>query len=164
MKSKKSNIGNMKLTGLLAGVCMSAALVGAAHAETDWPTKPVQLVVVFPPGGSADQMGRILAPHISEHLGQNVVVENRGGAGGMIGTAAVAKGYDHMFGVIFDTHATNAELYKDTIQFDSLNDVNFVTLLGTAPLAIFAGEKAKYQTAESLFAASKDGERVRRYR
>lgn len=148
------------LKGVLAGLCMSAAMMGSAYAAPDWPTKPIQLVVVFPPGGSADQMGRILAPHIAKHLGQSVVVENRGGAGGMIGTAAVAKGNDHMFGVIFDTHATNAHLYKDTIPFDSMKDVNFVTLLGTAPLAIFTGDKSGYKQADALFKASKEGKPV----
>ncbi|RTZ41469.1 tripartite tricarboxylate transporter substrate binding protein [Candidimonas sp. SYP-B2681] len=154
---------NPKKTGfkrILAGILMATALMGAASASADWPTKPIQLVVVFPPGGSADQMGRILAPHISKHLGQNVIVENRGGAGGMIGTAAVAKGNDHMFGVIFDTHATNAQLYKDNISFDSMNDVNFVTLFGTAPLAIFAGKKSEHKRANSLFKASKEGKQL----
>lgn len=155
-----SLLKKLGLTALVAGLSLSFATIGVAQANETWPNRPIQLVVVFPPGGSADQMGRILAPHISEYLGQSVVVENRGGAGGMVGTAAIAKGHDHMFGVIFDTHATNAQLYNDTIAFDSMNDVDFVTLLGTAPLAIFAGKKAKHTTAESLFEASKDGEHV----
>src|SRR5690606_21453524 len=61
---------------------------------------------------------------------------------------------------IFDTHATNAQLYKDTISFDSLKDVKFVSLLGTAPLAIFTGEKTKYPSADALFKASKDGKQI----
>lgn len=160
MTNTNSIFTKTSLTGVLAGLCMSVAMTGTAHADASWPTKPIQLVVGFPPGGSADLMGRILAPHIAEYLGQGVVVENRSGAGGMIGTAAVTKGHDHMFGVIFDTHATNAKLYEDTIAFDSMEDVNFVTLLGTAPLAIFAGEKGKYQSAEALFKAAKDGDEI----
>ncbi len=158
--AQHSRVKRLLLKGLLPAACASLALIGAAQASDKWPTKPVQLVVVFPPGGSADQMGRVLAPHISKHLGQSVVVENRGGAGGMIGTAAVAKGHDHMFGIIFDTHATNAQLYKSSIAFDSIKDVNFVTLLGTAPLAIFTGDKSGYTSAEGLFKASKEGKSV----
>lgn len=160
MTGKKTSFRKKNFKGGLAGLAVSLAMMGGASAESDWPTKPIQLVVVFPAGGSADQMGRILAPHIAERLGQSVVVENRGGAGGMIGTAVVAKGHDHMFGIIFDTHATNAQLYKDTIAFDSLSDVKFVTLLGTAPLAIFTGSQSAYQSADSLVGASKEGKAV----
>lgn len=144
----------------LVGVSLFSGLSQQAYAASDWPNKPIQLVVTFPPGGSADQMGRLVAPHIAKYLGQSVVVENRSGAGGMIGTSYVAKAGDHTFGVIFDTHATNAELYKDSISFDALKDINYVTLFGTAPLAIFTGAKSPYQQAASLLNDSKSGQEV----
>ena len=78
-----------------------------------WPGKqPIKLVAVFPPGGSVDQVARILSGPLSQQLGQSVVVENKGGASGVIGTASVlsapADGYT--FAVVFDTHGVNQSL------------------------------------------------------
>ena len=89
------------LLALTAGSCL--ALPWAAPAQ-DWPAKqPVKLVAVFPPGGSVDQVARLLAPALQQELGQNVIVENKGGASGSIGAAAVAAappdGYT--FAVVF---------------------------------------------------------------
>ncbi|MFM8589221.1 MAG: tripartite tricarboxylate transporter substrate-binding protein, partial [Limnohabitans sp.] len=83
-----------------------------AMAQT-WPGKqPIKLVAVFPPGGSVDQVSRIIAPVLSQQLGQSVVVENKGGASGVIGTSSVlsapADGYT--FAVVFDTHGVNQSL------------------------------------------------------
>ena len=69
----------------------SAILPLAAMAQNAYPQKPIRVVVTFPPGGSADAMIRILSPRLNEKLGQQLVVENRPGAGGNIGLAAVAK-------------------------------------------------------------------------
>ena len=96
------------------GAFALAALVAvpAAMAQA-WPAKqPIKLVAVFPPGGSVDQVARILQPALQQRLGQTVVVDNKGGASGSIGAAAVAAspadGYT--FAVVFDTHAVNPSL------------------------------------------------------
>ena len=94
-------IKNLGLTALLCAMC--APMLALAQA---WPTRqPIRLVAVFPPGGSVDQVARIIAQPLSQQLGQTVIVENRGGASGTIGTAAVvqapADGYT--FAVVFDT-------------------------------------------------------------
>ena len=96
------------------GVFVLAALlaVPAAMAQA-WPAKqPVKLVAVFPPGGSVDQVARILQPALQQRLGQTVVVDNKGGASGAIGTGVVAAsppdGYT--LAVVFDTHAVNPAL------------------------------------------------------
>jgi tripartite-type tricarboxylate transporter receptor subunit TctC len=97
-----------RLSQFLA-VALAASLqcVGPALAE-DWPTRPVTMVVPFAAGGPADTVGRILAPHLSELLGQQVVIENIGGAGGMAGASRVAKaapeGYQFVLGNV-GTHA-----------------------------------------------------------
>src|SRR4051812_30401113 len=101
------------LRGAAFAACLLASLAATAQPRTpstgsgDWPTKPVKLVVPFPPGGSVDPLARLLGAKLGETLGQQFIVENRPGASGAIGTAYVAKspadGYT--FVVTFDTHA-----------------------------------------------------------
>jgi len=116
----------------------------AAGAQT-WPDKPVKLIAVFPPGGSVDQVARVLAQQLTKQLGQSVVVENIGGASGSIGTAAVAKATPDgtTFGVVFDTHGTNPSLIPN-ISFDTMKGLEHVTLVGTSPMALVASSKSKY--------------------
>ncbi|HWL72262.1 MAG TPA: tripartite tricarboxylate transporter substrate-binding protein, partial [Burkholderiaceae bacterium] len=120
-------------------------LVGAASpcVAQNWPSKPIRLIAVFPPGGSVDQVARILAQPLSKQLGQSVVVENIGGASGSIGTNAVAKAAPdgYTFGVVFDTHGTNASLIPN-IAYDTLKDLEHVTLIGTSPMALVASAKS----------------------
>jgi len=110
-----------------------------------WPAKPVRLISVFPPGGSVDQVARILGQQLTKQLGQSVVVENVGGASGSIGTNAVAKaeGDGYTFGVVFDTHGTNASLIPN-LAYDTLKDLQHVTLIGTSPMALVASAKSPY--------------------
>ena len=96
------------------------ALAAPAAIAQSWPAKPVKLIAVFPPGGSVDQVARILAQQLTQQTGHQVIVENRGGASGSIGTASVAKadpdGYT--LAVVFDTHAVNPALIPN-LPFDS---------------------------------------------
>jgi len=118
-----------------------------------WPNKTIRLIAVFPPGGSVDQVARILAQQLTKQLGQSVIVENVGGASGSIGTAAVARAAPdgYTFGVVFDTHGTNPSLIPN-IQFDTLNDLAHVTLIGTSPMALVASSKSKYNSAKDMLA------------
>src|SRR5689334_24663658 len=99
---------------LLAGLVLGLGATGAAaQGAGDWPKRqPIKLVAVFPPGGSVDQVARILASALGQQLGQTVIVENKGGASGSIGTAAVVQappdGYT--LAVVFDTHGVNPAL------------------------------------------------------
>ena len=121
-----------------------AAAVGTAlpaAAQTPaWPTAPVTMVVPFAAGGPMDTIGRILAPRLSELLGQQVVIENVGGAGGMTGTARVAKaapdGYQVVLGNI-GTHAQNQTLYKHPL-YDAAADFAPVALIAETPLVLIA--------------------------
>ena len=126
----------------LAAIAVLAA--NPCGAQT-WPAKPIRLIAVFPPGGSVDQVARILAQALSKQLGQSVVVENVGGASGSIGTNAVAKAAPdgYTFVVIFDTHGTNASLIPN-ISYDTLRDLEHVTLIGTSPMALVASAKSPY--------------------
>ena len=104
---KSIRIALVALTFVLA-----CAFATSAAAQT-WPAaKPVKLIAVFPPGGSVDQVARILAQQMSAQTGQTFIVDNRGGASGSIGTAAIAKAEPdgYTIGVVFDTHAVNPSL------------------------------------------------------
>ena len=98
-----------------------------------WPTKPVRVIAVFPPGGSVDQVARVLAHQLTLQTGQQFIVDNRGGASGSIGTAALAKADPDgaTIGVVFDTHAANPALIPN-LAFDTLRDLTPVMLVGTA--------------------------------
>src|SRR5688500_8264383 len=100
---------------------LSLCLPHAASAQA-YPTKPVRVIIVFPPGGSNDVVGRIVFQKMSEQLGQQFVIENRGGAAGTIGSEVVANsppdGYTLM--VQSTTHVANAHLYKK-LPYDVLN-------------------------------------------
>jgi tripartite-type tricarboxylate transporter receptor subunit TctC len=114
------------------------AMLGAAAAQ-DYPAKPIRAIVPFPPGGVVDIVARTVGQKMSEGLGHALVVENRGGAGGSIGTDVAAKapadGYNVLFA--FDTHAVNPHIYK-TIRFDTLKDFAPVALIVNIPLVVAA--------------------------
>lgn len=123
----------------------------------DWPKRqPIRLVAVFPPGGSVDQVARILAPQLTQQLGQTVIVENKAGASGSIGTAAVASaapdGYS--YAVVFDTHAVNPSLIPN-LPFDTRKDLAPVILLGTAPMVLATPAGSPYKTFADVVAAAK---------
>jgi len=117
---------------------LTAGLVPGAAAQS-WPTKTVKLIAVFPPGGSVDEVARILAQQLSVQTGQSFIVDNKGGASGSIGTAALAKadpdGYT--IGVVFDTHAVNPSLIPG-LPFDTMRDLTPLLLVGTGAMALVA--------------------------
>jgi tripartite-type tricarboxylate transporter receptor subunit TctC len=119
-----------------------AALVSATApaAGQSWPTRPVTMVVPFAAGGPADTVGRILALRLSELLGQQVIVENVGGAGGMAGTSRVAKaapnGYQLVLGNV-GTHAANQTFYKHP-PYNAATDFAPVMLVAETPLVLLA--------------------------
>lgn len=141
------------LIGGLAAVAMLAPTLAAAQ---QWPTKPVKIISVFPPGGSVDQVARILAQQLQVQLGQTFIVENRAGAAGSIGTQVVASSAPdgYTFGVVFDTHAVNPLLIPN-ISFDTLKDLAPVMLVGTSPMAIVTQANAPYKDFRDVIAAAK---------
>ena len=140
-----------------ACVALAAALVlpVVAFAQA-WPTKPVKIVPVFPPGGSVDQVARVLAQQLQTQLGQPFVVENRGGASGSIGTQAVATAAPdgYTWGVVFDTHAVNPALMPG-LPFDTMRDLTHVMLVGTSPMAIVAHKDQPFRDFRDVLAAAK---------
>src|SRR5260221_10907995 len=135
----------MNTRSIIAAALLAAATL-AVQAQAPWPNKPVKLISVFPPGGSVDQVARVFAAQLTTQLGQQVIVDNRGGASGSIGTQVVATsppdGYT--FGVVFDTHAVNPSLIPN-LPFDTLKDLAPVMLVGTSPMAIVAHTSQPYK-------------------
>ncbi len=133
---------------LFAAVIL-AALVTPAAAET-WPTKPIRFIVPYPPGGGTDIIARILQQPLSDALKQPVLIENRGGAGGVIGTEAAAKsapdGYTFLF--TLSSHTINPLLYKTN--FDVEHDFDPVTLIVSVPQIIAVKADSPYKTLDDL--------------
>jgi len=126
---------------LAAGTLALAAASGPAwSAPADsWPTKPIRLVVPYPPGGGTDVIARIVQDELRKQLGQTVVIENRGGAAGIIGTEAVARsdadGYTALF--TLSSHTINPAIYKK-MSFDTAKDFVPVSLVASLPQILVA--------------------------
>ncbi len=147
---------------LFCAVFAPQVLLAQIAASDVWPgKKPITLVAVFPPGGSVDQVARILAQPLQAQLGQTVIVENKGGASGAIGAAAVAKaeGDGYTFAVVFDTHAVNPALIAN-LPYDTLKDLPPVSLIGTAPMAIATPATSEFKTFGDVSTAVKAGKPV----
>jgi tripartite-type tricarboxylate transporter receptor subunit TctC len=145
---------------LIAATAVTAA-TAPVHAQS-WPTKqPIKLVAVFPPGGSVDQVARILAQPLQAQLGQTVIVENKGGASGSIGAAFVAQapadGYT--CAVVFDSHAVNPALIP-SLPFDTKKDLAAVSLIGTAAMTIATPATSEYKSFADVATALKAGKPV----
>ena len=134
----------------LAGTC--------ATAQADYPAKPVRVIVTFPPGGSTDVVMRLLAPRLNEKLGQQVLVDNRPGAGGNIGLTVVARatpdGYTLGIGAAGGLSA-NASLYPN-MPFDAAKDFAPVTLLAAIPFVIVGNPALPAKTQRELIALAKE--------
>ncbi len=120
-----------------AAVLALCALAQPAPAQ-DYPSQPVKIVVPFVAGGGVDVVARIISPRLSEQLGQPVVIENRGGAGGALGAAAVAQsppdGYTFLLGT-GSTHGTNSSVYAK-LSYDPVRDFAPVVQVSSSPLVL----------------------------
>lgn len=146
----------MRAVGLVLAMCVTA-FAAPAHAQGDtWPAKPIRLVAPFPPGGTTDQLARLFAPLLTTALGQQVIVENRAGGGGSIGTGQVAKsppdGYT--FVLVFDTHGVNPSLIPN-MPFDTKADLAPVMLIATGPMVITAHRTQPFKSFAEVLAAAR---------
>jgi len=140
----------------------SAALLAAptltrpALAQPAWPNGPIRIIAPFPPGGSVDTMSRLFQQPLSAELGVPVIVENRGGASGSLGTAQVARAAadGQTFVLVFDTHATNPALIPN-MGFDTRRDLAPVLLIGTAPNMLLTHRSRPWRNMEELVAAAR---------
>jgi tripartite-type tricarboxylate transporter receptor subunit TctC len=140
---------------LLAGLA-SAPLISRADAQTAWPSRPVRVMVPYPPAGGADTTARIIYAKLSEDLGQQFAIENRGGAGGTIGEAIVAKADPDGYAILHDATAfsVNGSLYEN-LSFDYRKDFDPVFLVALVPNILVVTPSLPVNTVAELIAFAK---------
>jgi tripartite-type tricarboxylate transporter receptor subunit TctC len=149
-----------RLTPGVPGALVWSALLSltAAHAyAAEYPAaRPIRLVSPFAAGGSTDTVGRLLAPRLSERLGQNVIVENRPGAGGMIGTAFVAKATPDGHTLLFISGAFTAHsAVTKNLPYDPVHDFAWITMVLTYPFVVVVRYDSAVQTVNDLIALAR---------
>ena len=142
----------------------SAVLLGSAFAmlpaaaQSTWPTgKAITYMVPFPPGGNTDTLARVIAQPLGQALGTPVVIDNKGGAGGSVGSAIAARapadGYTILGGTI-SSHSINISLYSK-LDYDPVKSFTPVAMLGSGPLVLVVPAASPYKTLADVLAASK---------
>jgi tripartite-type tricarboxylate transporter receptor subunit TctC len=150
-----SVFGSLSAIGLIVAV---AAFSTSLQAQTTapWPTRPISLVVTYPPGGGADAMARLIAPKLGEALGQNVIVENKPGAGGQIGAAAVAKAAPDGYTLMLDasSFAVNPSLYPK-LPYDTEKAFRAIGVIALFPNVVLVNAQFPAKNVAELIAAAK---------
>jgi tripartite-type tricarboxylate transporter receptor subunit TctC len=143
------------LAVLAVGLCGSLGHTLPAGAQT-WPSKTIRIIVPFPPGGTTDVIARRVQPLLEQNLKTTIVIENRAGASGAIGTqAAVTSAPDGAtFVLVFDTHGANPSLLPN-LPFDTLKDLAPIMLIGTSPMVITAHPTTVYRSFADVIGAAK---------
>ena len=144
---------------LLAGFAVATACAGLPVMAADaYPSKPIRLVVPYPPGGATDVIGRVMAQKLSTALGQQVIVDNRAGATGNIGAQMVATaqpdGYVLLMGAL-TSHAINASLFASTMTYDLEKSFTPVAIVGSVPLVFVVNPNVKANNLTELIALAK---------
>jgi tripartite-type tricarboxylate transporter receptor subunit TctC len=135
---------------------VGAVLSPASFAQTQWPTKPITMIVTYPPGGGADSMARLIAPKLSEALGQPVVVENKAGASGQIAAAFVAKAAPDGYTLMLDasSFAVNPALYSK-IPYDSDKAFKTIGVIALFPNVLVVNAQFPAKNVAELIALAK---------
>ena len=137
-------------------ISLLLAVVASAAFSQDYPAKPIRIIVSYAPGGGTDVIARVLAKKLNEALGQAVIVENRPGAGGNIGTEAVAKAAPdgYTLSLVPSSHAV-APLFYPKLSFDIFKDFTFITLVASGPNIVVAQPSLPVTSVEELIAFAK---------
>jgi len=144
---------------LMSRLAIAAALLLALAPRTfadDYPNRPVRLIIPFPPGGSNDVVGRLVAQQLSVKLGQQVYVDNRAGAGGTIGTEACANAAPdgYTICVISIAHAVNPALY--TLKYDPIKSFTPISIFATGPNVLVVNPTSQIRSVKELLALAKE--------
>jgi tripartite-type tricarboxylate transporter receptor subunit TctC len=142
--------------GLLAAVAFSASFATLAEAPADYPTKPIKLIVPYPPGGGTDVIARIMQERLQSLLGQPVLIENKGGAAGSIGTEAAARAAPDGYTVLFtlSSHTINPSIYPK-LAFDTAKDFEPVAMVASLPQILVANSQFPPANVTELVALAK---------
>ncbi|MFJ5382017.1 Bug family tripartite tricarboxylate transporter substrate binding protein [Cupriavidus sp. CER94] len=145
------------MLAVLCTGCMAVATQAGAQGADHYPSKPITYVVPFAAGGTTDLLGRLIGQRLSQVLGQSVVVENRAGAGGNIGSDYVAKapadGYTLLGGTI-SSHAINVSLYPK-MPYDPVKNFQPIALIGTLPNVLVVNANSPWKSVQDVIAAAK---------
>lgn len=140
----------------LACACAFGLLAAAPALAQEYPNKPIRLVIPFPAGGSSDGIGRQIADKLGPLLKQNVIVENKGGAGGMIGADAVAKSApDGYTLVLVDVFHTSTPIYTRKMPYDAVKDFTPISLVGRSPAFLVSNAAFEARTGREALAYGK---------
>lgn len=140
----------------LLGIALAAFTAHAADSAAQYPSRPIRIIAPTSPGGANDILPRLLGPHLSSGLGQQVVVDLRPGAGGIVGTELAARALPdgHTLIVVANGYALNPYLY-DKLPYDTLKDLERVALFAVAPLVLVAHPSVPAQSLQELIALLK---------
>lgn len=147
----------MKSSNLMyAAIAVSLMAAGAVHAQ-NWPVKPVRVIVPFGAGGGTDIQARLLSKNFHESMGQTFIVENRAGAGGIIGAELAVRAPADGYTILFTTAslAVNATLYGSRVKFDPLKDLAPVSWISSTPLVLVVHPSVPVKSPRDLIALAK---------
>jgi len=142
---------------VLGALAFALAAFPMFPSAASYPAKPVRLIVPFPPGGSNDIVGRIIGNELTKRLGQQVIIDNRAGAGGIIGSEIAAKSTPdgHTLLIISVAYAYNPLIFKSQLKFDPVKSFTPVAILGTGPNVLTVNPKVPAKTVKELISLAK---------
>jgi tripartite-type tricarboxylate transporter receptor subunit TctC len=147
----------MRAWGVLGALMIGFLLCPAASAQTDtWPSRPIRMIVVFPAGGGTDTYARLLQPALQEILGQSIIIENRGGGGGLIGTEAIVNAAPdgYTFGWVISSYAASPALVKN-LKFDPIAGITPVSLVARSGYIVVVQNSSDLKSMADLVAAAR---------
>ena len=148
---------NRRSLALAAAAMLAGLAASAAVAQDKWPSKPITYIVPFPAGGTTDVLARLIGQKLGTALGTTIVIDNKGGAGGSVGSEIAARaapdGYTILGGTI-SSHAINVSLYPK-IGYDPIKSFDPIALIGTNPTVLVVNQASPYKTLQDVIAAGK---------
>ena len=158
MQSRTVRLAGRLVLGFIAvATHLAPAAAQDAATPSSWPTKPIRMLVPFPPGGFVDILARLIAPRMAEGLGQSVLIDNRPGANGNIAIDAVAKSAPDGYALVqaqVSNLAINPALYKD-LPFDALRDLAPIGFVATAPQLMVVSAASEFKSVADVVAAAR---------
>ncbi|WP_233235626.1 tripartite tricarboxylate transporter substrate binding protein [Bordetella sp. LUAb4] len=157
-KTSRQDGGCQQLLSALLAVATAAGVVAApmASAQTAYPDRPITLVVPAPPGGGVDTVGRVLAQQLSLQLNVSVIIENKTGAGGVVGARYVKQAKPDGYTLLLNAnHQIVNPMIRPSAGYDAIKDFEAISIVGRVPLGVVVSSKAPYTSIGELFAAAK---------